>query len=282
MLHSLHLETPCFTKICGWTSAPVIIGFLLTLFVTAIGDVVFEMGNGTLWFAVMFSVNSSNKCCDVACAFKTAATAFESGMRAEFNNSLAKSGRRMVDACALDWFKWRLDDNELGDIVKMPRGLHEFRFGDGVNGGLPGNDGAHTICSGDTELLLFNKTFSFPSFRASIFIRCKSPDTDDEIDVERSLYARSMENRRTDRSNGVVLPSLLNQITAVKLHSRIEIIFNLPSMWFFSFNGFGSFDVILTSIRVVRVRTGFCNRCLCSRWCWFARCRNGYGLGDRL
>lgn len=53
----------------------------------------------------------------------------------------------------------------------MPRGLHEFRFGDGVNGGLPGNDGAHTICSGDVELLLFKRTFSFPSVNASALIR---------------------------------------------------------------------------------------------------------------
>lgn len=96
-------------------------------------------------------------------------------------------------------------------MVRMPRGLHELRFGDGVNGGLPGNDGAHTICSGEPELLLFNKRFSFPSFSVSIFIRCKSPDIDDEIDAERSLYARSIDIRRTDKSNGVVFPSLFGK-----------------------------------------------------------------------
>lgn len=90
----------------------------------------------------------------------------------------------------------------------MPRGLHELRFGDGVNGGLPGNDGAHTICSGDTELLLFNSIFSFPSFNDSKLIRCKSLETDDDIDAERSRYERSTDRRRTDKSNGVVLPSL--------------------------------------------------------------------------
>lgn len=93
-------------------------------------------------------------------------------------------------------------------MVRMPRGLHELRFGDGVSGGLPGNDGAHTICSGEAELLLFNNKFSFPSFKASMLMRCKSPDTDDEIDADRSLYERSTDNRRTDKSNGVVLLKL--------------------------------------------------------------------------
>lgn len=93
-------------------------------------------------------------------------------------------------------------------MVNIPRGLQELRFGDGVSGGLPGKDGAHTICSGDAELLLFNKRFSLPSFKTSIPSRCISPETDDEIDAERSLYERSTDKRRTDKSNGVVFPSL--------------------------------------------------------------------------
>lgn len=44
-----------------------------------------------------------------------------------------------------------------------------------------------------------------------MFIRCKSLDTDDEIDAERSLYERSIDKRRTDKSNGVVLPSLIEE-----------------------------------------------------------------------
>lgn len=104
----------------------------------------------------------------------------------------------------------RLDAIELGDKASIPRGLHELRLGDGVNGGLPGNDGAHTICSGDTELLLlFIIIFSLPSCNDSMFIRCKSLDTDDEIDADRSRYERSIDRRRTDKSNGVVLPSLI-------------------------------------------------------------------------
>lgn len=105
-------------------------------------------------------------------------------------------------------------------MVRMPLGLLELRFGEGVNGGLPGNDGAHTICSGDPELLLFNNKFSFPSFNESMFMRCKSPDIDDEIDAERSRYARSIESRRTDRSNGVVFPSL-------RIKTHIDFLRNL-------------------------------------------------------
>lgn len=92
-------------------------------------------------------------------------------------------------------------------MAMSPRGLLALRFGDGVNGGLPGNDGAHTICSGDAaESPLFTERFSLPSTIASM--RCKSPDTDDDSDAERSRNGKSDERRRTDKSNGVVLPSL--------------------------------------------------------------------------
>lgn len=93
-------------------------------------------------------------------------------------------------------------------MVISPRGLLALRFGDGVNGGLPGSDGAHTICSGDAaESPLLIERFSLPSSVASL--RCKSPDTDDDSDAERSRSGKSEERRRTDRSSGVVLPSLL-------------------------------------------------------------------------
>lgn len=212
MLHSLHLETPCLTNICGWTNGrdagPPITPFLATFVVAAVGDVVFDSGNVT--FDAIFSASSkfdpSSKCW--ADEFRARATEFGSAKRAA--SSLTRSGRRIVDAaCVFEWFKWRLVARELGDRARIPRGLHELRLGDGVNGGEPGNDGAHTICSGDVELLLFSKRFSLPSFRTSIFTRCKSPDTEDEIDAERSRYERSTDNRRTDKSNGVVLPSLM-------------------------------------------------------------------------
>lgn len=94
-------------------------------------------------------------------------------------------------------------------MVMRPRGLLALRFGDGVNGGLPGRDGAHTICSGDAaESPLFTERFSLPSIMTSM--RCKSLDTDDDSDAERSRNGngKSDDKRRTDKSSGVVLPSL--------------------------------------------------------------------------
>lgn len=44
------------------------------------------------------------------------------------------------------------DGKPFGEIeIEPPRGLCDRRFGDGVSGGLPGNEGAHTICSGLTD-----------------------------------------------------------------------------------------------------------------------------------
>lgn len=92
-------------------------------------------------------------------------------------------------------------------MVMNPRGLLALRLGDGVNGGLPGNDGAQTICSGDAaESPLFTERFSLPSIIASM--RCKSPDIDEDNDAERSRNGKSDDRRRTDKSSGVVLPSL--------------------------------------------------------------------------
>lgn len=67
----------------------------------------------------------------------------------------------------------------------MPRGLIELRLGDGVSGGLPGSDGAHTICSGVTESLLTDK-FSLPSIKESMLLLWLSLDIEDDIDAERS------------------------------------------------------------------------------------------------
>lgn len=89
----------------------------------------------------------------------------------------------------------------------MPRGLIEFRLGDGVSGGLPGNDGAQTICSGVIESLLTDR-FSLPSISESMLFLWWSLDIEDDIDAERSRCKKSPDRRRTDRSNGVVVCSL--------------------------------------------------------------------------
>lgn len=83
----------------------------------------------------------------------------------------------------------------MGDIGAELRGLFERRFGDGVNGGLPGRDGAQTICSGVTEspetekFSLLSRRFS-KSMRTSCFI------------IDLSCRERPGDRRRTERSNG--------------------------------------------------------------------------------
>jgi hypothetical protein len=63
------------------------------------------------------------------------------------------------------------DVDELGDIeTLLLRGLFDRRLGEGVSGGLPGNEGAQTICSGVMESPLTD-IFSFPSIIASNSIR---------------------------------------------------------------------------------------------------------------
>lgn len=54
---------------------------------------------------------------------------------------------------------------EFGErLLWLTLGLLERRLGDGVSGGLPGSDGAHTICSGVPPASLpATLTFSLPS-----------------------------------------------------------------------------------------------------------------------
>lgn len=103
MLHSLHLETPCLTKICGCPSgcdadAPDTVddvdGLPLPMFAFVDNGGVFFDACNELLLAVMFNANSrlcrSIICCD-ECAFST-----ESVKRAV--NSFASNGRSMAVA----------------------------------------------------------------------------------------------------------------------------------------------------------------------------------------
>lgn len=103
MLHSLHLESPCLTKICGCTSAcggggpdalHDVDGLPLAIFALAGNGGVFFDASNELLLAVMFSANSrlcrSSKCCD-EWALNT-----ESVRRAV--NSFASNGRSMAVA----------------------------------------------------------------------------------------------------------------------------------------------------------------------------------------
>jgi hypothetical protein len=112
--------------------------------------------------------------------------------------SEGKSGR-MSSECEVD---------ELGDIeTLLPRGLFDRR--EGVNGGLPGSEGAHTICSGVTEESPLTDTFSFPSIIVSNSMRKCSAEIADERDKLRSREFDAGDRRRTERSNGVVTASRL-------------------------------------------------------------------------
>lgn len=79
------------------------------------------------------------------------------------------------------------DGSELfGDTdMEPPRGLCDRRFGDGVSGGLPGSEGAHTICSGVTDSLPIER-FSFCSIMASMSRRLLSFEFMDENEKIRS------------------------------------------------------------------------------------------------
>ena len=84
--------------------------------------------------------------------------------------------------------------------IPLPLGLFDRRFGDGVSGGLPGRDGAQTMCSGVTESPLTER-FSLPSIKLSNSIRkCSAEMADDKLN-ERSLTPGDI--LLTDRSNGV-------------------------------------------------------------------------------
>lgn len=78
--------------------------------------------------------------------------------------------------------------------MSTPRELCAICLGDGEWPGLPGSDGAHTICSG-VDALLSNDTFSLPS---SNWVRSDSGSSDkfDEMESERS---RAVLENPTDR-----------------------------------------------------------------------------------
>jgi hypothetical protein len=80
--------------------------------------------------------------------------------------------RKAISAGSNGRIKIGWDDVEFGEIdTVLPRGLFERRFGEGVNGGLPGNEGAQTICSGVTEESPLTDKFSLPSIIESNSIR---------------------------------------------------------------------------------------------------------------
>lgn len=69
--------------------------------------------------------------------------------------------------------------------IEPPRGLCDRRLGDGVSGGLPGSEGAQTICSGVTDSLPIER-FSLCSIMTSMSRRLFSFELMDEKENMRS------------------------------------------------------------------------------------------------
>lgn len=112
--------------------------------------------------------------------------------------------RKAISAGSNGRIKTGWDDAEFGEIdTLLPRGLFELRLGEGVSDGLPGSEGAQTICSGVIESPLTDK-FSFPSIIVSNSIRNWS-DMADESERLRSRFALEFigDVRLTDKSKGV-------------------------------------------------------------------------------
>lgn len=199
MLHSLHFDTPCLTNICGWPMANEldVPGFL---FIAKPVDLFCVVSR---WLVDAFEevdiLNVSSALWRSYNGFGVCKLRLGSDSRAAKSDGI---NWRSIADCVVWFDEWI----EFGDAASIPRGLCELLFGDGVSGGLPGSDGAHTICSGVTELLSMER-FSLPSIIMSMLRRPCSPDKHDENDMDRSLWLCgniSDDNRRTDRSNGIV------------------------------------------------------------------------------
>lgn len=85
--------------------------------------------------------------------------------------SAGSDKRKAMSAGSSGLMRSECDVDEFGEIdTLLPRGLRDRRLGEGVSGGLPGSEGAQTICSGVIESPLTDK-FSLPSIIASNSIR---------------------------------------------------------------------------------------------------------------
>lgn len=186
MLHSLHLDIPVLTKIWGGIGVGVIMPD---------GDVIGWDGDICCALVASFAPDEDNlKASSMLCL-----TSNCGGMTLRAGSDK----RKAMSAGSNGRIRSEWDVDEFGEIdTLLPRGLFERRLGEGVNGGLPGNEGAQTICSGVIESPLTDK-FSLPSIIASNSIRNWSADIADESDRLRSREFEPGDIRRTDKSKGV-------------------------------------------------------------------------------
>lgn len=192
MLHSMHFDIPVLTNICGGIGVGVIMPD---------GDVIGCDGDICCALVASFGPDDDNlKASSMLCL-----TSICCGMTLRAGSDR----RKAMSAGSNGLMRSEWDVDELGEMdTLLPRGLCERRFGDGVRGGLPGSDGAQTICSGVIESPLTDK-FSLPSIIASNSIRNWSADIADDSDRLRSRELEPGDIRRTDKSNGVEVSRLL-------------------------------------------------------------------------
>lgn len=187
MLHSMHFDMPVLTNICGGMGVGVM---------TPDGDVIGCDGDICCALVASFVADDDNRkassmlCLTSNCGGMT----FIAGSDKRKAISAGSSGR-------IRWFECEVE--ELGEMeMLLPRGLCDRRLGDGVRGGDPGNEGAHTICSGVIESPLTDR-FSLPSIIASNSMRNWSAEIADESERLRSREFEPGDIRRTERSRGV-------------------------------------------------------------------------------
>ena len=152
MLHSMHFDMPVFTNICGGRGVGVI--------TRPVGDVI--GCDGEICCALVASFDDNRSASSMLCLTNNCG---EMTLREGSDNRSAMSagsnGRIRSE--------WEVE--EFGEIeMLLPPRLCDRRFGEGVSGGLPGSEGAQTICSGVIESPLTER-FSFPSIIASNSMR---------------------------------------------------------------------------------------------------------------
>jgi hypothetical protein len=155
MLHSIHFDMPVLTNICAGMGVGVI--------TRPVGDVIGCDGDTCCALVASIVPDDDNRSASSMLCLAS--------ICGEMTLSAGSDKRKAMSAGSNGRIRSEWDVDEFGEIeTLLPRGLCERRFGDGVRGGLPGSEGAHTICSGVMESPLTDR-FSFPSIIASNSIR---------------------------------------------------------------------------------------------------------------
>lgn len=207
MLHSLHFDMPVLTNICGGMGVGVI---------TPVGDVIGCDGDICCALVASLAPDDDNRKASSMLCFTSSCGGMTFSVGSDKRSAMSAGSKGRMSS------EWDVD--EFGEIeTLLPRGLCERRLGDGVSGGLPGNEGAQTICSGVIESPLTER-FSLPSIIASNSMRNWSAEIADDSDKLRSREFEPGDIRRTERSSGVDVSRLLGkQDSRLDFTQQIEV-----------------------------------------------------------